>query len=425
MSRPNTTGRHKNQKNFTMPENRVLNVCDGVFWIGVFDRDIVTFDVVMETKYGTTYNSYFINAEKKTIVETVKEKFWDTYLEKIQSVVDPAEIEYIVVNHTEPDHSGCLAKLLEIAPKAKVVGSGNAIRYLRDLLGYEIPHLVVRDGQTLDLGDRVLQFVGASNLHWPDSMMTYLQEDKLLFTCDIFGEHYCNEGVFDDMVGDFDEAFRYYYDVIMKPYSKFMLQAIERIRPLEINAILPGHGAVLRRDWKKYVDLSEQYALEALKGQKPNRIFLGYVSAYQNTGIIAGLIARGIQETGDLEVDLCDLEHMDPSAVEQKIAQASGIVLGCPTFSQNILLPVYQVFAVINPIRDRNKPAAAFGSYGWSGEGARIITSALSSLKLKVMDEGLMVKFTPHRGVEEKCVEYGRKFGRMMLAGQTVTAEPE
>jgi NADH oxidase (H2O-forming) len=403
-----------------MIDNKVLKITDDVSWVGVLDRDIVTFDVVMETKYGTSYNSYFINAAKKTVVETVKEKFWDTYLAKLRSVLNPGEVEYIVVNHTEPDHSGCLARLLEIAPRAQVVGSGNAIRYLRDLLGFEFPHLVVKDGQTLDLGNKTLQFVAAANLHWPDSIMTYLREDKLLFTCDIFGEHYCNEGVFDDMVGDFDDAFRYYYDVIMKPYSKFMLQAIERIRPLEIAAILPGHGAVLRKNWKKYVDLSEQYAREALNGQKPNRVFLGYVSAYQNTGIIAGMIARGIKEAGDFDVDLCDIEKMDLATIDQKISQASAIILGCPTFSQNILMPVYQVFALINPIRDRNKPAAAFGSYGWSGEGAKIMTSAMRNLKLRVVDEGLMVKFTPHREVEEKCVDYGRNFGKQMLPKENV-----
>ena len=405
-----------------MTDNKVLKITDSVNWIGVLDRDIVTFDVVMETKYGTSYNSYFIDAGKKTVVETVKEKFWDTYLAKLKSLVRPEDIDYIIVNHTEPDHSGCLANLLGLAPKATVVGSGNAIRYLRDLLGFEFPKLVIRDGQTLDLGNKTLQFVAAANLHWPDSVMTYLVEDKLLFTCDIFGEHYCHEGVFDDMVGDFDDAFRYYYQVIMKPYSKFMLQAIDRIRPLDISAILPGHGAVLRTNWKKYVALSEHYALEALNGQKSNRVFLGYVSAYQNTGIIAEMIARGIREAGDLDVDLCDIENMDLGTIEDKLCQASGIVLGSPTFSQNILLPVYQVFALINPIRDRNKPAAAFGSYGWSGEGAKIITSAMGNLKLRVFDEGLMVKFTPHHEAEAKCVEYGRQFGRRMLAEQNPVA---
>lgn len=398
-------------------DNKVLKVTEDVSWIGALDWDIVTFDVVMETKFGTTYNSYFINAEKKTVVETVKEKFWDTFHGKLKTLGNPAEIEYIIVNHTEPDHSGCIARLLEVAPNAKVVGSGNAIRYLRDLLGFEFPHLVVRDGQTLDLGNKTLQFVAAANLHWPDSIMTYLREDKVLFTCDIFGEHYCNEDIFDDLVGDFDDAFRYYFNVIMKPYSKFMLQAIERIRPLDISVICPGHGAVLRKNWKKYVDLSEQYARETLNDQKPNRVFLGYVSAYRNTGIIAGMIADGIKMAGNIEVDLCDIESMELGQIEQKLIQASAIVLGCPTFSQNILLPIYQVFALINPIRDRNKLAAAFGSYGWSGEGAKIMTSAMSNLKLKVIDEGLMVKFTPHNDVKDKCIAYGMNFGQKLLQG--------
>ena len=405
-----------------MVDDRILKINEDVSWIGVLDRDIVTFDVVMETKYGTTYNSFFIDAEKKTVVETVKEKFWDSYYAKLSSLTDPSSIDYIVVNHTEPDHSGCLARLIEVAPKAVVVGSGNAIRYLKDLLGFEFPYMTVKDGQTLDLGGKTLRFIAAANLHWPDSIMTYLVEDRLLFTCDIFGEHYCNEGMFDDCVGDFDDAFRYYFNVIMKAYSKFMLQAIERIRPLEINAVLPGHGVLLRKNWKKYVDLSEKYAREALSKQRQNRVFLGYVSAYQNTGLIAAMIAKGIRESGELDVDLCDLETVDFNTLEDRIAEASGIMLGCPTFSQNILMPVYQVFALINPIRDRNKPADAFGSYGWSGEGARIISSAMANLKLKVADEGLMVKFTPHHDTEQKCIAYGREFGKRMTEEALQTA---
>lgn len=398
-----------------MADNKVLKVSNDVSWVGVLDHDIITFDVVMETKYGTTYNSYFINAEKKAVVETVKEKFWDTWLAKLKQVGDPSELEYIIVNHTEPDHSGCVARLLDLAPNATVVGSGNAIRYLKDLTGREFRNLVVKDGQTLDLGNKTLRFIGAPNLHWPDSMMTYLEEDQVLFTCDIFGEHYCNELVFDDLVGNFDDAFRYYFNVIMRPYSKFMLQAIERVRPLEIRAVCPGHGAVLRTDWKKYVDLSEQYAREALGYPLSKRVFIGYVSAYHNTGLIASMIAEGIRQAGDIEVDLCDIEKMDRAILEEKLIQASAIMLGSPTFNQNILLPVYQAFALINPIRDKNKPAAAFGSYGWSGEGSRIITTTLTNLKLKVIDEGLMVKFTPHNEIKQRCIEYGLKFGKFMI----------
>jgi flavorubredoxin len=369
----------------------------------------------METKYGTTYNSYFINAEKKTIVETVKEKFWDRYLEKIKQVTNPAEIEYIVLNHTEPDHSGCVANLLKVAPDAKIVGSGNAIRYLKDLLGFEFSHLVLKDQQILDLGNKKLQIIGAPNLHWPDSTMSYLVEDKLLFTCDIFGEHYCNEEMFDDSVGDFDDAFRYYYNVIMRPYSRFMIQAIEKIRNLEINVVCPGHGVILRTYWRKFVDLSEKYAREALEYPIPNKVFMGYVSAYRNTGILAEKIAEGIRLAGDIDVEACDIEHMDLNEIEKKIIEASAIIIGCPTFSQNILLPIYQVFALINPIRDRGKLAAAFGSYGWSGEGNKLINSNLINLKLKLFDDGLQVKFKPHEEVFEKCLEYGKAFGIKLL----------
>ena len=199
----------------------------------------------METKFGTTYNSYFINAEKKTIVETTKEQFWKTYEHKLTSVCNPEEIEYIILNHTEPDHSGNLKNLLNIAPKAIVVGSGNAIRYLKDQLGNDFAHIIVKDGDTLDLGNKTLKFISAPNLHWPDTIYTYLEEDKLLFTCDSFGAHFCDERMFDTKVGDFDDAFKYYFNVILKPYSKFMLKAIEKIRPLDIKAICTGHGPIL------------------------------------------------------------------------------------------------------------------------------------------------------------------------------------
>ncbi len=401
-----------------MKDNTVLQVTRDVSWIGVSDPDLVAFDIVMETRYGTTYNSYFINAEKKTIIETTKARFRDTYLNKIRQVVNPEEIEYIVMNHTEPDHSGTLCDLLQVSPNAKVIGSGNAIRYLKDQLGKEFPHIIVKDGDTLDLGNKTLRFIGAPNLHWPDSIYTYLLEDRVLFTCDSFGSHYTHEEMFDDLVGDFDDAFRYYFDMIMKPYSRFMVQAINRIRSLDIDIVCPGHGPILRKNWKKYIDLTEKYAKEALGYPIPDRIFLAYVSAYENTGLIAKEIAKGIRMAGDFTVDLCDIEKMEPEVMEEKIIKASGIILGSPTFNQNILFPVYQVFAMINPVRDRNKPAASFGSYGWSGEASKIIDSALKNLRLNVIEEGLMIKFTPHEEAFQRCRDFGKRFGEKMKASK-------
>jgi flavorubredoxin len=395
--------------------NHTLDVSESVKWIGILDYDIVTFDVVMETKYGTTYNSWFIDADKKTIIETSKEKFWDTYQQKIRGLVNPEEIEYIVINHTEPDHSGNIRNLLNIAPNAKVVGSGNAIRYLKDMIGPVFPHIVVKHGQTLDLGNKTLQFIGAPNLHWPDSMFTYLKEDKIMFTCDAFGSHFCHEEMFDDKVGNFDDAFKYYFDVILKPFSKFMLKAIERIEPFDINIICPGHGPILRTNWKKYVALSKQFADEALKRPVIPQVFIPYVSAYHKTGLIAEKIAEGVQQSGKIDVEVMDIETACLGEVDERIGRCSGLIVGSPTINQNILLPIYKLFAVINPLRDKGKLAGAFGSYGWSGENKELIETNLSNLKLNVFDDGIFVKFSPDAEDEQKCINYGKAFGEELL----------
>lgn len=399
-------------------DNKVLELSPDVHWIGVLDHDIVTFDVVMETKYGTTYNSYFINAEKKTIIETTKEKFWDEYIAKIRSLCDPAEIEYIVLDHTEPDHSGNLMRLLEVAPNATVVGSGNAIRYLEDLFEPGFRHMKVKDGESLDLGNKTLKFIGAPNLHWPDSIYTYLEEDRLLFTCDSFGAHYCDEAMFDDQVGDFSDAFKYYFDVILKPFSKFMLKAIDKIRPLQIEAICTGHGPILRSDWKKWVDLSEEYARAALDEPTDNRVFIPYVSAYHKTGVIAEHIAVGVQKVDGMLAETVDIEMSSLGDLDAAMARSAGVVVGSPTINQNILLPVYKLFAVINPIRDKKKIAGGFGSYGWSGEGKTLIENGLKSLKLDYFGEGIFVRFSPGEEDLKSAEDYGEALANAIVASR-------
>ncbi|MEI7594601.1 MAG: FprA family A-type flavoprotein [Bacteroidota bacterium] len=406
-----------------MNKKRIIDVTDDVKWIGIYDPDIVTFDIVMETKFGTTYNSYFINAEKKAIIETAKEKYKVDYLEKVTAVCNPEEIEYIILDHTEPDHSGSLKHLLKIAPQATVVGSGNAIRYLNDIMGVEFKHLAVKDGETLSLGNKTLKFISAPNLHWPDTMYTYLVEDKLLFTCDSFGAHYCHEELFDDKVGNFDEAFKYYFDVILGPFSKFMIKAVEKVRALDINMICTGHGPILRSNWKKYVDISDEYAHQNLKLSTPlkNRILIVYVSAYGYTGALAEFIADGIRAVNqNIVVDIIDIEKADPAVISQKICEAGAIIVGSPTINQNILPQIFQFFSMINPIRDRGKMAASFGSYGWSGEGVKIIDANLKALKLTVDVDGLAVKFNPHDNSIGQFKEFGKVFAEKYLECQGI-----
>jgi len=400
-----------------MNDERILEVCDSVKWIGVLDYDIVTFDVVMETKFGTTYNSYFINAEKKTLIETTKEKFWQVYEAKIRQVVNPDEIEYIVLNHTEPDHSGNLANLLKIAPNATVVGSGNAIRYLNDLIAPGFKHMIVKDGNTLDLGNKTLRFISAPNLHWPDSMYTLLQEDNLLFTCDSFGAHYCEQSMFDDTVDreKYNEAFKYYFDVILKPFSKFFLKAIEKIDGLNISAICPGHGPILRSNWKTQLELSRKWSQEYLTAPEQKFVYMPYVSAYNKTGTIADAIASGLQSTSGLTVLISDIEHASAGELESNLTRCSGLIVGSPVINQNILLPVYKLFAMISPIRDKGKLAGGFGSYGWSGENKNLIREGLSNLKLNYFEEGIFVKFTPTTHDLAEAREYGMRFGHELL----------
>ena len=396
-------------------DNRVIDIAPDVKWIGILDYDITTFDIVMTTEYGTTYNSFFINASKKALIEVAKEKFWDVYFNKIQQVTDPSEIEYIILDHTEPDHSGSLGRLLELAPDATVVGSGNAIRYLGDIVNKPFKSLTVKDGDTLDLGNKTLRFISAPNLHWPDSIYTWLEEDRILFTCDSFGAHYCSEKLFSELTPDYLDSFKYYFDVILKPFSKFMLRAIDRIKGLEPVLICPGHGPLHRDNIDEVVALSAKLSEEYLKltaGADVKRVLVAYVSAYGFTGKAAEYIAEGIGEESGCVADVVDIEHISAAELDLKISSSDAIIAGSPTINQNTLLPVYTLFALINPLRDRGKLAGAFGSYGWSGEAPKIILDNFRNLKLKTFDETAGFKFAPGGEKKESLVEFGKKFAR-------------
>jgi flavorubredoxin len=398
-----------------MNEKDILSVSKSVKWIGILDRDIRTFDIVMETKYGTTYNSYLIDAQYPAIVETAKEKFWDQYEAKIRAAIDPVSIRYIVVDHTEPDHSGSIRKLLNIAPNAVVVGSGNAIRYLKDQIGEDFPSHVVKDGDVIDLGDKKLTVIGAPNLHWPDSIYTYLEEDKVLFTCDSFGAHFCHEAMFEDQVGDYADAFKYYFDVILKPFSKFMLKAIAKIEPMDIQTICTGHGPILSGNWRKYVELTKKMSEDYLQLPEKNRILVAYVSAYGYTKELAGKIVEGIQSVEGVTVDFCDIEKMDAGTLASKIELSNAYLFGSPTINQNMLPQLYTCFALMSPLREKGKLASAFGSYGWSGEAEKFLISNIHNLKLDFFGESCFVKFRPQPTDFEAFVQFGTSFALKLL----------
>lgn len=399
-----------------MDNNQILPVSEDVSWIGVLDHDLVTFDIVMETKYGTTYNSYLVKAGKTAIIDTVKESFWPVYREKIRALTDPEEIAYIICNHTEPDHSGSLKHLLELAPQATVVGSGQALTYLAEIMDRPFKSLKVKDGDEIDLGNKTLRIIGAPNLHWPDTIYSYLVEEGLLFTCDSFGAHYADEKMMDDLVSDYTAAFDYYFDVILKPYSKFMQKAIDKIKTLPLDMICPGHGPILRTGWKEKLDRTSRAATTYLEEtKKDNRVLVAYVSAYGYTEEMANQVASVLAETGNITVDLLDIEHILLGDLEEHVTKADGILIGSPTINQNTLLPVYKLFSVINPIRDKGKAAAAFGSFGWSGEAVKLIESHLKNLKLNVVSEGLTARFFPNSEERDRLEQMAREFGQVII----------
>jgi len=290
------------------------------------------------------------------------------------------------------------------------------------MMGRPFQSMKIKDGDTLDLGNKTLRFIGASNLHWPDTIYTYLEEDNILFTCDSFGSHFCDEEMFDDRVGDFQDAFRYYFDVILKPFSKFMLKAIDKIDALDISMICPGHGPILRSGWEEKVRLSAELAtayLESLNGNE-KRILIAYVSAYGYTGEMAESIASGIKESSDIEVSIVDIEHIPLGELEELIVRSGGLLIGSPTINRNTLLPVYRMFSVINPIRDKGKLAASFGSYGWSGEAVPLIEEHLRNLKLEIAQDGLATKFFPNEEQKESLEDFGRTFALRFLENQAV-----
>lgn len=364
---------------------------DNIYWIGVNNPELRVFDIIMETKKGTTYNSYLIDDEKVAIIDCVKDGYFEEFLGKIKGVIGERKVDYIVVQHTELDHSGSLSKFLEVYPEAIVLGSKAAINYLKEITNVEFnSQPAVGD---LCLGKNTLQFISAPNLHWPDTIFTYVKEEKILFTCDVMGCHYSPVNCITDACsGDYFDEMKYYFEVIMGPFKKFVNMGLDKIKDLELDMIAPSHGPIHVDDIKMYLDLYREWAKTEEIKEKNVQIF--YVSAYGNTEIIGKYLAEKINENG-IKAEAHEITSMNMSDIIELIEKASGIMIGSPTINQDAVKPAWDVLSLVCAITNRGKTAAAFGSYGWSGEGVPMLTQRLKSLKFKVVEEGLKFKFVP------------------------------
>ena len=395
-----------------------IKAMDDLWWVGVEDHDLRVFDIVMHSDWGTSYNAYAVRgAEGVALFETVKEKFFDEYLQNLKEVCSLDEVKYIVVGHTEPDHSGSLEKLLELTPNATVVGSATAITFLKEIVNKPFASRAVKEGDTIDLGGRTLTFLSVPFLHWPDSMYTYIPEMKALFTVDSFGCHYADDRVFNDLIdGDFTEAYKYYFDCIMGPFKPFVLKALDKIKPLDIQFIGNGHGPVLRANIPHYLELYRQWATPVVVPADERRVAIAYVSAYGYTKQLAGVIADALAEGGVKHVELYDLVECDLEAARAAVQSADGFLLGSPTLVGDALPPIYEMLVGLNPIIHKGKPAGAFGSYGWSGEAVPKLTAQMQAIGLKLPVEGLKVRFKPSEAQLAEARQFGLDFAAAVLA---------
>jgi flavorubredoxin/NADPH-dependent 2,4-dienoyl-CoA reductase/sulfur reductase-like enzyme len=368
----------------------------------------------METEFGTSYNSYLLKTSEKTVLfETAKAKFLDEYLEALTKLVDINEIDYIVVNHTEPDHAGSIEKLVEINPNIKIVGTGVAIGFLKNIVNHDFYSIAVKENDTLDLGDKTLRFMVLPNLHWPDTMYTYIEEDKTLLTCDSFGSHYSFDEILLSKVTDNEgylRAKKYYFDNIIGPFKKpFMVKALERIKDLDIDMICTGHGPVIDCRIEELKALNAKWC-EVVNPNPRKTVIIPYVSAYGYTKQLAGEIAKGIKASGDIDVRDYDLLETEKSKVLEELFFADGILLGTPTIVGEALEPIWDLTISMFARTHGTKHASAFGSYGWSGEGVPHIVERLKQLNMKVSD-GFRVKFKPSDSELGEAFDYGYNFG--------------
>lgn len=385
-----------------------------VWWIGALDPDLRVFDIIMRAEHGTSYNSYIVKGSKAiAVIETVKNGFFDEFLANIKSLADPTQIKYIVLNHMEPDHSGSIGDLLKAAPEAKIVVSKTGEHFIKNIMNCEPNLIKVGDGDQIDLGGKTLQFITAPFLHWPDSMFTYLTEDQILFDCDFLGSHYADPLFFGDLSSDFFNDFKYYFDHIMRPFKRYVLQAIDKIEKYPLKVVAPGHGPVLQQDIQKYIQCYRDWSTA---NPEQKRVIIAYVSAYGNTAKLAETVASGIGQAG-IETEVYDLEKTSPIDLVDKIEGSKGLIVGSPTINGDAVKPVHDLLSSLATINLKGKIGATFGSYGWSGEAVPNLESRLAAMKFKVINSTVKPVLIPTEDDLKNAVEFGKAFGNAVLTG--------
>ncbi|MDR0751905.1 MAG: FprA family A-type flavoprotein [Christensenellaceae bacterium] len=388
----------------------------GLFYVGIKNPTLRTFDIVMRTDYGTTYNSYLIKDEKNALIETAHHSFFDSYIESVQEIVDLNTIDYIILNHTEPDHSGSLNNLVKLCPHATVVCTTPASIYLKAITNNSaIKFQIAKNGDTISLGRNSLQFILAPFLHWPDTMFTYCSEMSTVFTCDFLGAHYCEDAIVDSKihyVNKYKHGFLNYYNDIFSPFKKHVLEGLKKLSGLPFDMACVSHGPVLTSSGLLNYAMDSYYALSnTVMPQTPKITPVFYCSAYGFTRKIADAIVKEINKiSSDYNCQSYDIIEHDMNMLIKLMNESVGFLIGSPTINRDTVPPVLSLLSHIDAINSAKKPVGVFGSYGWSGEAIPTIVARLSSIKLNPINSGLKINFNPSISDDDQIKAYAKDF---------------
>jgi flavorubredoxin len=387
---------------------------DKIFWVGAIDWNIRDFHGY-STYEGTTYNAFLVKDEKIALFDTVKKSHMSELVHHIKQLVNPTDIDYLIINHVEMDHSGSLPEIVDLIKPEKIFCSKMGLKAINEHFHPEgWPLEAVSNGQIISLGSKTVQFIETRMLHWPDSMFSYFPEDKLLISSDAFGQHLASSERFDDEV-DFSELMEQtakYYANILTLYSPLIRKLLAKVQELglEIDMIAPDHGII----WRSHInDVIQAYAdWSQNKGRRKALVI--YDTMWESTEKMAKAITTGISMTG-VSVKLINLAHSHRSDVMTEVLNAKAVILGCATLNNGMLPRMAGFLMYMRGLKPTNKIGAAFGSFGWSGEAVKLMNESMEKMKFNIIEPGLRIKYVPNHTDLKECVEMGKRIGQAVI----------
>lgn len=392
-----------------------MKLTESVTWVGKIDWELEKFHgEEYSTFKGTSYNSFLVRDEKTVLIDTIYRPYADEYVRKLKEVIDLKEIDYVISLHGEIDHSGALVQLLDEIPDVPLYCSPQAVKSLQGQYHRDWNFHTVKTGDSLNIGEKTLHFISANMLHWPDSMFCYMDKENVLFSHDAFGHHYASDLMFNDLVDQCDlqhQCLKYYAN-ILTPFSKLVGKKIDEILAmnLPVDYIMPSHGIMWRDNPLQIVQKYQEWSAD----YQENQSLVFYDTMWENTKIMAEYIAEGIRKNAPEghTVKIMNVGQRDKNEVMTEVFKSQMVVGGCSTINKGILSSMTGALEMIKGLNFKNKKAAAFGSYGWSGESPKIVHEWLEKSGFEMVEDALKMNWSPDQAGRNICVEYGEKLAQ-------------